>query len=466
LSKYGARTLNYTVAKLMGRTMTVGRNDPCPCGSGKKYKRCCLLKEYVPAGREESIKQRLVQDILRFVRKNYRDLLDDALDLFWDDFVPDDYLDRAGLEMAEINFWEWVVFDWQPLDDRKSTIDLFLKANKNLTQDETSVLIMMNDAVISLYEVQEVFPEKGLLLKDLVLGGEYEVSEKSATRSLSKWDILAARVLKVDGKHILSGCVYGYPRMQKENILAMIKEGYRGYKLDDPRLTMKRHLKENSEDFNYYWYDLFQNPRIPNLFTTTGEPVLFCKAVYDIMDRDAVISSLKAIREFRQEEDGNFVWVDKPDEDQSTILGTIVIKERRFRLECNSKERLERGKKLIHDALSEVVAHRADEYSDPAQAMKSLKERPAKPISEIPLEVQQEFYAQYMQKYYENWLNDKIPALKGKTPMKAIKTKKGREQVIELLKGIENLEEGHRRSGEPWFDISWMWERLGLRQDN
>ena len=22
----------------------VGRNDPCPCGSGKKYKRCCLGK--------------------------------------------------------------------------------------------------------------------------------------------------------------------------------------------------------------------------------------------------------------------------------------------------------------------------------------------------------------------------------------------------------------------------------------
>jgi SEC-C motif len=22
-----------------------GRNDPCPCGSGKKYKKCCELKE-------------------------------------------------------------------------------------------------------------------------------------------------------------------------------------------------------------------------------------------------------------------------------------------------------------------------------------------------------------------------------------------------------------------------------------
>jgi preprotein translocase subunit SecA len=23
----------------------VGRNDPCPCGSGRKYKKCCLLRE-------------------------------------------------------------------------------------------------------------------------------------------------------------------------------------------------------------------------------------------------------------------------------------------------------------------------------------------------------------------------------------------------------------------------------------
>jgi preprotein translocase subunit SecA len=23
----------------------VGRNDPCPCGSGKKYKKCCMLKD-------------------------------------------------------------------------------------------------------------------------------------------------------------------------------------------------------------------------------------------------------------------------------------------------------------------------------------------------------------------------------------------------------------------------------------
>jgi hypothetical protein len=30
----------------MSRTeKTVGRNDPCPCGSGRKYKQCCLEKD-------------------------------------------------------------------------------------------------------------------------------------------------------------------------------------------------------------------------------------------------------------------------------------------------------------------------------------------------------------------------------------------------------------------------------------
>jgi preprotein translocase subunit SecA len=47
---YGAapKTVSATVAR---RSLKVGRNDPCPCGSGKKYKKCCLLKEEADAGR-------------------------------------------------------------------------------------------------------------------------------------------------------------------------------------------------------------------------------------------------------------------------------------------------------------------------------------------------------------------------------------------------------------------------------
>jgi tetratricopeptide (TPR) repeat protein len=31
-------------ATFLGASRKVGRNDPCPCGSGKKYKKCCLAK--------------------------------------------------------------------------------------------------------------------------------------------------------------------------------------------------------------------------------------------------------------------------------------------------------------------------------------------------------------------------------------------------------------------------------------
>lgn len=36
----------------------VGRNDPCPCGSGKKYKFCCLNKQPEPIDRIESAQER------------------------------------------------------------------------------------------------------------------------------------------------------------------------------------------------------------------------------------------------------------------------------------------------------------------------------------------------------------------------------------------------------------------------
>ena len=33
-----------------------GRNDPCPCGSGKKYKQCCLLKSASKKGKKLTAK--------------------------------------------------------------------------------------------------------------------------------------------------------------------------------------------------------------------------------------------------------------------------------------------------------------------------------------------------------------------------------------------------------------------------
>ncbi len=32
----------------------VGRNDPCPCGSGKKYKKCCLIAAAVEQAKRDA----------------------------------------------------------------------------------------------------------------------------------------------------------------------------------------------------------------------------------------------------------------------------------------------------------------------------------------------------------------------------------------------------------------------------
>jgi Predicted metal-binding protein related to the C-terminal domain of SecA len=40
-----------------------GRNDPCPCGSGNKYKKCCLAKEEAVA-REQLVKAQAPRDTL------------------------------------------------------------------------------------------------------------------------------------------------------------------------------------------------------------------------------------------------------------------------------------------------------------------------------------------------------------------------------------------------------------------
>jgi uncharacterized protein YecA (UPF0149 family) len=35
------RKANSSFGAVINKNKNIGRNDPCPCGSGKKYKKCC-----------------------------------------------------------------------------------------------------------------------------------------------------------------------------------------------------------------------------------------------------------------------------------------------------------------------------------------------------------------------------------------------------------------------------------------
>jgi SEC-C motif-containing protein len=67
-----------------------GRNDPCPCGSGKKYKQCCLkavsASDDNPWSQQHDASGRLAQEMLSFAMENFARDLDAA----WLDFNQDD----------------------------------------------------------------------------------------------------------------------------------------------------------------------------------------------------------------------------------------------------------------------------------------------------------------------------------------------------------------------------------------
>ena len=344
--------------------------------------------------------------------------------------------------------------------------------NNSLTFEEIGILTKMKDSFISLFEVQEVFKGEGFLLKDILTNKEYNVKEKSATESVIKWDILATRLIYLDEKYIMSGAGYFYPLIKKEEILNEIKLDYKDYKTIYPNAPITEYLKKNSEIFNSFWYSLYSNPAPVDLRNTDGEPILFSKAVFDIKNKDAVINRLKSIKDFKYDEENDvFVWVDEtPDRKvPSTNKGTLQIKNDKLTIECNSKERLSAAKIILDENLSDSIVHIADVFQDVKQAMNEFNEKndgPKKqPESEIPIEIQQEIMNKFLTEHYEKWLNEKIPVLNGKTPLEAIKTKKGRRQVVELLKFYENIEEKNKEKGMPHYDISWLRKRLGLEDD-
>ncbi len=56
----------------------VARNEPCPCGSGKKYKKCCLETEISEAQKEELLE--LAEGLIAYIEDYYEDDMEGELE--------------------------------------------------------------------------------------------------------------------------------------------------------------------------------------------------------------------------------------------------------------------------------------------------------------------------------------------------------------------------------------------------
>lgn len=206
--------------------------------------------------KEKDLKEKLLQSIINDVRKNHEDAIDKAYEYFWEDNYPVDFLRGTALDIAFVNFEDWLIFDYKVNNDKETFIDIYIKNNKDLKDDELALLNKIKASFLSLYKVISVSHGEEILLEDLLIGGEFAVTNKNLAAGIKTGDIFATRLLTLDGKTVMSNCAYPYTAGYKNTILEHIdKEYYRYTKNENPASTMKSFLKDYGDVFNILWID-------------------------------------------------------------------------------------------------------------------------------------------------------------------------------------------------------------------
>jgi len=472
----------------------IGRNAPCPCGSGKKYKKCCLPKEEAQGLEKTSatpMELELKDQLLSFSAKaRYKKDFERAYSLYW----RKPFREPLALEEKEESnfafFLDWFIHDFT-LGSGLTLIEEFYQEKKGkLSSEEGSLVHSEIASHFTLYEVFEVNPEVGLKVKDLFTGETLDIVEVSGTRTLAKWDIIFGRVNKVGSVNKFSGVVTVIPRRGKDGILANVRQAWEKFKEETGKTAWSEFAKSKGEQIHQVIVD--QPWMEPRFFTEEWHPVVSAKAVFAVKNIDLIRHRLGrefdfSLDEERKGEEMQWGWlkrgaskdweVGKMQENGIALksevvmakgelkwvsLGTVTWTLGKLELWCLSRERLSRGKKRLKEILGEEIRHLADTFED----MRKMVKRKAKEDSSIEDEALQEKFfpllSKTMEEWANHWVDERIPALDGKTPREAVKTPEGREKVEELLKDFENMEERKRREGKAYIDIQVIRQRLKL----
>jgi hypothetical protein len=181
----------------------VGRNDPCYCGSGLKYKQCHLKIDQSEQKkvREGQLATRFLRrDLLRFARDE-RFTLDvaAALPLYWDGLYDKDNAELMSQDEA-LRFFDWFVFDYLPADGRP-LIDIYAEeAYADLSTAQQKVVEQWKNAPpTSGYELL-AYEGQTLSLRDYFSGDEFEVFEPGGHGDVNIGEVIITRIVPVQDR--------------------------------------------------------------------------------------------------------------------------------------------------------------------------------------------------------------------------------------------------------------------------
>lgn len=283
---------------LTARRKKTGRNDPCPCGSGKKYKRCCLAKDQA-ANVSDNEWLRLRQTEGEVVHL----LLHVAHDWYGDDFLEKAWQEYTDVSQgptpleeapeAKTSFITWAVFDYVPHIEKGEAalehqlpvaLSFLLAAHDELALHEMQFIREMCEQPCSFWSVQEVEPGTSLKLKEIFTHTEHTVKELRASEVLQQGDIIYTRVICLGRTAIMVGLApVPFPPSYHFDFLEA-REMLFGRRLE----ISQKELLGFEPLMRQLYFSLRRrllNPVMPVLQNTDGDPLEFVKLLTDLVAR-------------------------------------------------------------------------------------------------------------------------------------------------------------------------------------
>ncbi|MFH1982402.1 MAG: DUF6398 domain-containing protein [Pseudomonadota bacterium] len=457
--------------------MKIGRNDPCPCGSGKKYKKCCLRKKVTPP---EDLQYRRLSEVYD---KLFPKLIEHGVSVFGKRVVelamaeflawpePDAAPDAAAIERAEAPFWPWFLFNWEyvPIEDEeglvsgpedKTIAELFMQHKKTDPASlEGKFILAANRVPYSFHEILAVDVGHTVTIRDVLTGAEMLVQERRGSESMKTGDIIFGRAIAVDGVGMFLGLsAFVLPPRMKPELIRLRREMIK----NKNRLTHED-LYDGDLEIRQVFLEMDRTLHaMPTMVNTDGDPMEFHKLVYDIDSTEMAVSKLaplcatESINEIFENAEKNktgdiaraaFCWSRKGNRTNqgmpNTVLGNIEIAGTRLTVSVNSAQRARTIRDEIDRCLGPAARFRFDEISDMTSVISQAEEsRGGQRGDEDDLMANPqvlEHLAQMLRMHWNGWVDEKLPALDYKTPRQAVKTADGRESVAALLLDAEKL---------------------------
>jgi hypothetical protein len=448
----------------------VGRNEPCPCQSGKKYKKCCLDRERTARSEEpgraalQALDGRLVSLIHTFAVKRFGDAWKSALleVARWMGDVPELLQLAAPWTAYTLEMEGRLVLDWFEED----------RANR-LSPQERAWLAVQRDVWLGVWEILECEPGVGVLARDLLTGETRSVKEVAGSRGVVRRDVLLARVATLGEVSVFGGM---FPHKLPPDAAAPVVEGARRrLRVKGPVTPSRVQSEALGRVLIGAWSKAVRElaaraARPPRLQNTDGEPLLFTEDLFAFEPggRTQVEVALRTMENVSPPDDdddpdgkytfkrpGNAVHAQW----DNTVVGQVWVTEDALRVATNSVARADALRRLVEEACGGLLQHRAREHVDPVSKLADparLQATGEEPRSLASVQMLLEF----KRAHYQSWPDQPLPALGGKTPREATRTARGREQVDLLLRTMENREQ---HDPDQAFDFADLRKELGLR---